>query len=47
MFVPESFSSAMHMSGSDTDPAELARRKSLFVKYPGFKVWYRHEGSGI
>jgi len=47
MFGPESFSSAMHMSGSDTDPAELARRKALFVKYPGFKVWYRHEGSGI
>lgn len=46
MFGPESFSSAVHMTGSDTDPAELARRNALFAKYPGFKVWYRHEDPG-
>jgi hypothetical protein len=38
-FGPGAFFSLLHPASE----VETARRAALFLQYPGFKVWYRHE----
>ena len=43
MFAPGAFFSHQKETGQPVCSVEQQRRSVTFVRYPGLKIWYRHE----